>query len=213
MKKKNSAIAGGIIAVLFIAPLIVFAALYYSHSRRNIFTPGSVDIQVNEGGKTSQMLENDDYEWSGQGSPVESYKTNKPIYIKDTRKNPGEMLRVALVPVWLDSEDNICSVFDFSSYALNGDSLVYTDEDKTLTLELAPDWEADGWSYKPSDGFFYYTGALDSNKFTSKLLQSVQLNPKAYDELTENYVFRLDVLADAIQTSDNAADERDWETE
>ena len=52
MKKKNkkriSGINSVIIAALFIAPLVVFAAIYFSNERKNSFVPGSVDIAVNE---------------------------------------------------------------------------------------------------------------------------------------------------------------------
>lgn len=43
------------------------------------------------------------------------------------------------------------------------------------------------------------------------LLENVELNDKAY-ELTDNYILKLDVLADAIQSSGNANAARDWKT-
>jgi hypothetical protein len=62
-----------------------------------------------------------------------------------------------------------------------------------------------------TDGTDTYTGTLNADKLTAPLLQSVQLNADAY-ALTADYDFRLDVLADAIQISDSAADERHWTT-
>ena len=46
-KKKISGISG-IIGALFIAPVIVFAVIYYSSERKNIFALGNVYIAVNE---------------------------------------------------------------------------------------------------------------------------------------------------------------------
>lgn len=224
-KKKISGISG-IIAALFIAPLIVFAAIYFSNERKNSFAPGSVDIAVNEGNAGSNEGEEleKDYTWVKSG---EIYTADKDVKIKDTRKNPGEVLRVCFIPMWYDKDDNgepdnVCDVFNFGSQPTqNGNAFTYTDGDKTITLKMASEMasarEQSGWSYSdpaadpPGDGCFYYNGPLESGNLTAQLLDSVELNEKAY-ELTENYVFRLDVLADAIQSSGNANAARDWKT-
>ena len=225
--KKHVAGMGGIIAALFIAPLIVFAVVYNSSERKNSFAPGSVDIAVNEGNDSSdegEELEKDDYIWVKSG---EIYTADKDVKIKDTRKNHGEVLRVCFIPMWYDKDDNgepdnVCDVFNFGSQPTQNDNaFTYTDGDKTITLKMASEmasaWEQSGWSYSdpaadpPGDGCFYYSGTLDSSKLTAQLLDSVELNANAY-ALTENYVFRLDVLADAIQTSGNAAETRGWDS-
>ena len=223
-KKRIAGICGGITA-LFIAPLIVFAAIYYSSERKNSFAPGSVDIEVNEGNDSSdegEELEKDDYIWVKSG---EIYTADKDVKIKDTRKNPGEVLRVCFIPMWYDKDDNgepdnVCDVFNFGSQPTQNDNaFTYTDGDKTITLKMASEMasarEQSGWSYSdpaadpPGDGCFYYNGPLESGNLTAQLLDSVELNEKAY-ELTENYVFRLDVLADAIQSSGDAYATREW---
>ena len=56
--KKQIASISSIIIVLFIAPLIVFAAIYFSSNRKNSFAPGSVDIAVNEGSGSSMKVKN-----------------------------------------------------------------------------------------------------------------------------------------------------------
>jgi hypothetical protein len=103
-KKKISGISG-IIAALFIAPLIVFAAVYFSNERKNSFAPGSVDIAVNEGNAGSDEGEEleKNYTWVKSG---EIYTADKDVKIKDTRNNPGEVLRVCFVPMWYDKDDN-----------------------------------------------------------------------------------------------------------
>ena len=222
MKKRNKkrvAHISGIIAVLFIAPLIVFAAVYYSGKRTNRFAPGSVDIAVNEGSVTSEMVENDSFEWAKKpedppddNASNDVYYSEKAVKIKDTRKYPGEMLRVVLIPMWYQG-DYVCTVFDFGEGPTrsndNTDSFIYTDGEKVITLNMKSGWNENGWSYHSADGCFYYNGDLDGSDLTSQLLDSVELNAQAY-ELTENYVFRLDVLADAIQISDSAAESRGW---
>ena len=218
MKKRNKkriTSINGIIAILFIAPIVVLAAIYISSERKNRFEPGNVDIQVKEGQDTSDRLEKDDYKWEPKNSPVTSYIAEKPMQIKDSRKYPGEKLRVKFVPMWYDSQGNVCSVFDFqtSNHTNGTNTLVYSDgAEKTITFNLASDWQTNGWMYSPSDDCFYYSGTLNASKLTAQLLSSVEISPTVYDELTETYTFRLDVLADAIQSSGNAAETRQWQT-
>lgn len=213
LNKKRVAGVVGIIAALFMAPLIVFAAVYFSSERKNSFAPGSVDIAVNEGNSTDDEGKEvvKEYTWDGI-----NYTVDKDVKIKDNRKYPGERLRVCFIPMWYDSEGNVCDAFDFGTQPVqSGNSFTYTDGSKTITLKMISGWEQNGWSYSdpnadPSgDGCFYYTGTLDNSKLTAQLLDSVELNSDAY-ALTEDYVFRLDVLADAIQSSGDAATTRQW---
>ena len=237
-KKKNIARINGIIAVLFIAPLIVFAAIYFSNQRKNRFLPCIVDIEVNEGNQTSGMIEDDSFIWTKRAeTPNDNdesnniYYTDKPVKIKDIRKFHGEALRVTFIPMWYDIDENkevtdvYSKVFNFNNITLLGNNLVYRDHDpadgndasndKVITLKMKSDWNTSGWRYSdlnddPSgDGCFYYTGELDNSQLTAQLLDSVELNSNAYG-LTENYMFRLDVLADAIQISADAATTREW---
>ena len=212
--KKYKIIMCGVIALLFIAPLIVFATVYHSGSRKNSFAPGTVDIQVheekgegfpNEGEDLSEM-----FEWKPSGG---NFIADKDVKIKDTRKNAKEVLRVMLVPMWYDADNNVCAVFNFGSLPAqperSSDSFKYKDGEKEITLNMRSGWDTQGWSYSSADGCFYYTGALDSSKLTAQLLDSVEMNADAYS-LTDNYVFRLDVLTDAVQSSGNAAASRHW---
>ena len=237
-KKKNIARINGIIAVLFIAPLIVFAAIYFSNQRKNRFLPGSVDIEVNEGNQTSGMIEDDSFIWTKRAeTPNDNdesnniYYTDKPVKIKDIRKFHGEALRVTFISMWYDIDENkevtdvYSKVFNFNNITLSGNDLVYRDHDpadgndasndKVITLKMKSDWNTSDWRYSdpnddPSgDGCFYYTGELDNSQLTAQLLDSVELNSNAYG-LTENYMFRLDVLADATQISADAATTREW---
>lgn len=219
-KKKLPIIFSSIIAILFITPLIVLAALYFSSERKNSFVPGSVDIEVQENSAGNdvhdEMLENS-LTWNENTKSVD-----KPVRIVDKRKYSGECLRVCLIPMWYDKDIeenpvNVCNVFNFTVPVLNEaeNELVYTDGDKTITFKLASDWKSKGWGYSnpdstpEGDGFFYYTGALNSDKLTAMLIESVELNDKAY-ELTDNYILKIDVLADAIQVSGDSKTDRRW---
>jgi hypothetical protein len=185
-----------------------------------------VNIAVNEGNSSSDEGEEleKDYTWVQSG---ENYIADKDVIIKDTRKKTGEVLRVTFIPMWYDMNerkeptDVLCNVFNFNTITQSGDTLIYCDHnasdgsnhsnDKIITLNLKSGWDTSGWSYQSNDGCFYYNGTLYSGNLTAQLLDSVELNAKAY-ELTENYVLKVDVLADAIQSSGNASSERNWNT-
>ncbi|MBQ8927181.1 MAG: hypothetical protein IJ055_02760 [Oscillospiraceae bacterium] len=204
-RQKRTMLIGGIAAALFITALAVLAALYLSRQRVNVFRPATVDIEVKEGTKKDEQLERT------MELDEETGRVEKPVEISDTRSRAQEALRVCLVPMWYDSEERVCgSLFRIGTPAMNSEetALVYTDGDITITLGLHEGWKESGWEYR-SDGCFYYTGALLSGKLTPQLLDSVVLNDDAY-ALTEDYTLRIDVLADAIQTSGDAPATRGW---
>lgn len=69
--------------------------------------------------------------------------------------------------------------------------------------------DAEGKWIDGGDGYYYYLGVVDSNKFTNKLLDSVTLSPQAGNEfLKAAYTVRVD--AESIQSSNNAIDS--WKT-
>ena len=208
--KKRNAVIASIAALLFTAPIVVFSVAYYSSRKTNAFKPAKVDIEVvenNDGGA----------EFSKELT-LEDGKTDKAVQIRDTRSKEGEMLRVFFVPMWYEKTENgagnLCGgVFDLrpNNISQTGNTLVYEDGENKITLHLNDDWETNGWSYG-GDGYFYYKGELQSGKLTPQLLDKVEMNDGAQALLTD-HVFRLDVLADAIQTSGGASSERDWETD
>ena len=206
LKKRAVLISSGV-AALFIAPLIAFAVLYSSDTRKNEFVPGSVDIEVKEG------LTHDDELTKELTLDSDTRSVDKPVEIKDTRKHPGEKLRVMFVPVWYDSAGNVCDVSDLGTVtpdnAENMSALTYGSGSGAITLHLAENWSDNGWSYSAPDRAFYYSGTLDNSKLTKQLLDSVELDENAY-ELADGYVLKLDVLADAIQSSGDAAGSRGW---
>ena len=142
MKKnrKHAIIISSIIAVLFIAPLIVFAAIYQSKERENQFHLAEADIQVKEGDKIGDELIKSDYTWTADG---DNYVVDKPVQIYDVRKMNDEYLRVRFIPMWYDSDENVVGGMDeFSDYGnteLVGNELQFKKSDNTtvlLTLKL-----------------------------------------------------------------------------
>ena len=218
MKKRNKKrIAGisAIITVLFITPLLVFAIVYQSAPRKNSFAPGSVDIEVSEAADHGETLSKELVLDNDKKS------VDKPVKIYDSRKNAGEKLRVCFVPMWVDSSGNVCNEFNFTVPTQSGNTLVYKDGEKEIKLTLSDDWHTNGWDYSdpkadpPGDGCFYYSGSLLSGDLTPQLLEKVELSTEAYsltNPALKNLSLRIDVLADAIQSSGNAAETRQWNT-
>lgn len=204
-QKKKTMIIGGIIAVALVTPLAVLAIMYLSNQRENTFAPASVSIEVRESGLDNEQGEQID----NIIEMDDSKEIEKPVQIYDSRSNEDEELRVCFVPMWYDTNDNLCgSLFSISTPTMSENALIYSDGDKSITLNLDTDWESSGWEYR-TDGYFYYSGSLNSGKLTPQLLDSVQLSTAAY-ELTKDYRLRIDVLADAIQASGNASANRNW---
>lgn len=203
---KKQAVIGCLIALAAAAPLTAFAIMFSSSPRVNRFQEGSVAIGVQESSDSGEQLT------KTLTFDAEHRRADKPVLIRDTRTSPEEALRVCLVPMWYDSGGYVCgSVFDFTAPAWNssGTALVYADGERTLTLQMDANWETNGWCYDSDEGWFLYTGALQDDGLTPQLLAGVVLSEEAY-ALTESYTLRIDVLADAVQTSGGAADVRGW---
>lgn len=202
---KRIMIIVGIVAAAFVTPLVVAAVTYLSNERVNTFSPAIVNIEVRETGLADEQGERLDNTIEIDDSKI----VNKAVQIYDSRSNDDEELRVCFVPMWYDADDNICgSVFSIGTPTISGTALTYSDGDKSITLNLDEDWESSGWEYR-TDGYFYYSGSLSSDKLTPQLLFSVVLSDDAY-ALTTDYKLRIDVLADAIQTSGNVTGTREW---
>jgi hypothetical protein len=208
LKKRAVLISSGV-AALFIAPLIAFAVLYSSETRKNDFAPNSVDIEVREGTthsdelKNTLILDND------------TKSVDKPVEIKDTRKSADELLRVCFIPVWYDSAGNACYEFDIGTPTLreSAQTLTFGSDTDVITLHLADGWSDNGWSYSDTDGYFCFNGKVNSDRLTPRLLSSVTLGDDAYaltDPSGRNMTLRIDVLADAIQAGGGASTARQW---
>ena len=218
-KKKYVAIISSIISVMLIVPLIVYAILYKSDERKNEFRAAKANVQVRENNKSVDTLsdrEEASYTWTqdtdDNDQPLNTYSITKPVQIYDVRDNNDEYLRVRFVPMWYDSDGNICGgADDFSDYSkteLENNELIFKNSLNAalLTLKLCtePDWN-DGWEYNTTDESFYYKGKIRSGDISKTLLSGVQIPKSVYDSTAE-YTLHIEVLADAVQTSGNAED-------
>lgn len=220
MKKKKKIFVCGIIALLFIAPIIVLAVIYNSSERENKFTPAKAEIEILESGAVNpsgpELANKFTLE---KNTDNDNYSVPKPVQIIDKRSNSGEELRVCLVPMWYDTEGNVCGsidgVTDISDISLDEaeKKLVFysgAGEGKApvITLYLSSGYAAN-WKYK-SDGCFYYSGQIADDRTTPRLVEKVEVTKSVYDA-TEGYELRLDVLAHALQTNGGAYSNREWD--
>jgi len=221
LNKKRLAGVSGIAAVLFIAPLIVFAMLYKSDVRENKFKPANDNVQIGENGQDPADTQDNSYTWepvTNSGNEITGYSADKTVFFKngknsitDTRNNNDEYLRVRFVPMWYDGEGNICvidGVSDYSTVSLNSEvqenatALVYSTISgaPTLTLRLSQKWH-ENWTFNAAEQCFYYKGLLRSDKTTDPLIAKAEITKAVYDQ-AEGYSMQIDVLADAIQKTD-----------
>lgn len=104
----------------------------------------------------------------------------------------SQFIRVKLTPVWT-APDTLVDKSDNLDLNLNTDAITTT--------------PTEGKWYLASDGYYYFVGIVDSNKFTPLILDSVTLN-KLADNAYEGGAFDVEVESDSIQ-SDNEA-YKDW---
>ncbi|WP_295090380.1 hypothetical protein [Ruminococcus sp.] len=221
-KKKYTVIISSIISVMLIVPLIAFAILYKSGERKNVFRPAKANVQVRENNKSIDTLsdrETASYTWTQDTGDNNQYSISKSVQIYDVREHNDEYLRVRFVPMWYDSDGNICGgADDFSDYSkieLENNELKFKNslDNTLLTLKLYtdstnPDW-SENWEYDSSNECFYYKGKITSGDISETLLSGVKI-PKSVYESTTEYNLHIEVLADAVQTGGNAKQNR-WE--
>jgi hypothetical protein len=214
--KKQRIVVISALALMIAVPITVLAIVYNS-GRTNTFRPAEADIAVKESNAESEMLTDQDYTMSLSDDDI--YSVSKPVEIKDLRSNGGENLRVRFVPMWIDSDGNVCGgvadVTDIRDIELDAEEtkLIYyngsgSSRSPLIVLELAENWKDNGWTFNRDDSCFIYSGALDENKLTSKLLSKVTVSKEVMDK-AEGLELQLDVLADAIQKYGGA--ESRWE--
>ncbi len=206
-KRKQYIVFCVVLIALLLPPLIALAVVYYSVQRTNNFKPAEADIRIVESNSSGDELEKE-YTFS-QTNDV--YSVDKPAAVYDVRNKNDEYLRVQFVPMWYDEDGFVCgSITVYKEITQEGNILICRDNNGAalITLYLASDWR-NNWEYK-SDGFFYYNGPISSDKTTPDLLTKVEISSEVYDSVKDDYKLRIDVLADAVQLSGEAASHRDW---
>lgn len=220
MKKfssKRKALIIGVVTLLLIIPVTVYAIMYYSDIRQNEFIPAKANVQIKEDEhdpEDEHSSSDDEYRFTLSSNG--NYSTNKAVQIHDERKMNDEYLKVLVIPSWYDSNGNavanIEGVTDHRYKALNESETaleVYNGYgEAVITYLLDPYWK-ESWSYNDADGCFYYSGLIASGQTTSTLISGVEISPSVYNA-TDGYTLHVDILADAIQKYGDAVDNRKW---
>jgi predicted ribosomally synthesized peptide with SipW-like signal peptide len=169
------------LAVLLVGSSVTFAYLVaVTNAKTNVFTAGKLNIDVEEN--------------------FDGWNT-KEVRLISTNSTTKGMVRAMLVPSAKDSAGNNGRLIETAALAApTGNKIVLGD----LTFELAEDW-ADNWFYK--DGYFYYRKLLAQEQKTEVLLKKVSLTTDNEETRAKykNYTIDVEVLADILQPSDDAA--------
>lgn len=209
--KKQIAIASGIAAAMFIAPLVVFAVIYSSDPKTNQFAPADANVQIEEKASTADT-QTQTYTFPAVTDTNGNYGVDKAAAVEEKNNPNGEYLRVRFVPTWY-KDGMVCAgldgdIADFRTATLDeSDSehpkLLFKNGKQTpdtiVTLYLNNGW-SDEWEYK-GDGVFESTVQIKSGNGKKELLKKVELSKDIYDKAkTAELELHVDVLADAIQS-------------
>lgn len=134
----------------------------------NVFEPADIGIQVKE---------------------TFNQQTKSNVSITNT-EDVDVYVRVALIPVWEDGEENVVA----ESASLS---------DLQIAYGSSGDWQ------EGSDGFWYYTRVLEGNASTELLIQSAEVL-KTSVGYTKGYQMNLQVMAQAIQAEPKDAVTSAW---
>ena len=184
MIKKNK-IRFSILAIAAIVLLSVGGTFAYVEFKTgsviNLFKHGVVNIT------TDEDFEEDEISYE----PVA-----KKVRIKNDSLN-GELnvvpvyIRVALVSTWKNEDGTVAAVNadDLIEFKLNLNDASTTDF--VRSADVTGKWDLG------NDGFYYFTGVVEPDKYTDYLLESVSLKENAV--APENGNLEVNVLADAVQ--------------
>ncbi|MGL4738484.1 MAG: hypothetical protein ACRCW2_13620 [Cellulosilyticaceae bacterium] len=168
--KKKVIIAVAILASSLIAANGTVAWLVRSQVITNQFVPTKV---------TGEIEENMDG------------KVKKNVAIKNTSDIPA-YIRVALVPTWMDEQDNATPLKTEGTYT-------------TVDIARDPTWIVG------TDGFYYYKESVNPGSSTKVLIGSVGCKPiEGLDPEYEGKYLQIDVIASLIQALPEEAAEEAW---
>ncbi|MBQ6182076.1 MAG: hypothetical protein IJK31_10400 [Ruminococcus sp.] len=218
--KKKIAVIASIAAVLFIAPLIAFTAMYHSKSKENQFSPAEANVQIEEKGH-SDDTQTQTYTFPDTTDANGNYSVEKSAAISEEENPNGEYLRARFVPMWY-KDGAVCAgvngnIADFKTIVIdssdeNAEKLLFRNSSgiPLITLYLTENW-SDNWTYK-GDGIFESKVPISSGNSKKELLKKVELSPDVYQKAkAAGLELHVDVLADAIQTVDGESSAPRWD--
>lgn len=211
-KKKHTAVMAAALAAAFAVPLIVLAVLYISNIQKNNFNPATAEVMIAENGGIPAETAENTFVFSLDDNG--NYTAEKQVKIVSSGTADKSGLRVMIIPMWCDSDGNICgsigNITDFRTQRLSSDdsALEYVNGygETVLSLRLDDHWK-EKWEFDPVIGTFSYKYHLEKGETTSALTAAVEITPAVY-EASEGYELKLDVIADTIQLDGDAAEKR-----
>lgn len=215
MSRKKYMFITALAALLLIPPLVVFAAVN-SSVRKNSFSEGSDEAVIIEGNQSGVSIENDSYSFTQSDS---DYIAAKTVEIKAPKTSSDEYLRVRFVPMWYDESGNVTGGIEISDMKITQLSAdrkslqlctknAQNEPEPVITLKLNENWES-YWTFNSGERCFYSKSLVRSGETTPALLEQVMISSDTYSK-TEVCTLRIDVLADAVQKTDNAYSDRSW---
>ena len=102
--KRMAFVLTGII-VLFIAPLVVFAAIYSSKEKVNQFAPAQAKVQIEEKNNSAET-QVQSFTFPATTDASGNYGVEKVAAVEETQNLRGEYMRVRFVPSWYDASGN-----------------------------------------------------------------------------------------------------------
>ena len=177
--------------------------------RANEFVPASAKIAIAE--NDGDLQEASKNELVLEETDDGGYRADKKVQI--TNLKTDEYVKVCLVPQWYDSQGRLCGgLGEFSDFGIADppDTAANTQSHRSsqnkafvlLTYDLAPDW-SDHWRYDGDTGFYFYKTPLKKGETTEPLILGVKIPKEVYSNNTD-YVLRVDVLSESIQTTASA---------
>ena len=220
MKKKPGIPLTVGVFILFLTPLAVSAIMLRSAEKTNQFRPAEQDIVIAENGSKAVETQENVIEWSTTTNASGNYVAAKEIQVGEIRNPNGGYLRVRLVPTWEDASGCVVSgvedVTDLRDAKIDGDTLLFKnsgDSASGITVNLDADWDTK-WNTVIENGKLKYFESVNPVKpgdAPIKLVSSVEISDVIQQKAQEANIFlKIDVFADAIQTSGAAKNER-WQ--
>ena len=239
-RKKRVAVLISLGVCILVVPLIVYALLYNSDTKYNMFKEGRVNIQiaekVDENEPTPQDTTEKELTWTESGA----YRmVQKEITVKSM--SDSQYVRLMLIPSWCDSNSNDENVENHTIAGLDKYSDFYamqyvnecgekridvlnSSEQVIFSYILNSDFDQywDFWTDKNrstavteiNQCYFYYKKLLPLGETTQPLIKSIRIPETVYTAVNggdESYYLYIDVIADAIEQYGDAKENRDFE--
>ena len=204
------------ILLLFLTPITVFAIMLRSAERVNRFRPAQQEIAIAENNGNPVETQENEIKWSATTNASGNRVAEKEVQVGEMSNPNGDYMRVCIVPTWFDASgcavSGVQDVTDvLGKSKIEGNALLFqaADNSTKITVHLDEEW-ASAWNTKQMDGMWYFESKKPiKSGMKENLITLVEISDDLLqDAEAQNLFLRVDVLADAIQTSGNAKNDR-----